>query len=426
MKQLLLGLLVLANVSWAMAQDCRVPVCNINAKIEEMAAMTQDGRFAIVNEMKAKYKTETNPEVLVNLVEFAERAIALMTEKGDEAYVLREPEYMKNAAIQSLVKYDKINKDLMIERFSKVTGETAAFDILTYWAVEVEKLDDIKEVLQVTGFAEYAKQWAIDTKQEAYVVREADRILIVGGKRVSTLNPFHEGAYKVKIKCLPTPKDCGDMPKIITHMSVFDSLTTQGLIVNLADSQMSAPLYIYTSSLLTNNGSHIRGISTDATPTTRISEIDLDVDMMTGKITGRLIDPAFIGEMIIEGTPVRRMSEFYTDKGPSRITDVKNILGAYKGTLAGIDGSTLVISQYSSGELMAVMNIGTGTNLNFRSGSYNSKSGVLSFVGNGGAMGMRKLVLALRKDSKGREQLTGFMLTATPKTPEAVFYKDAK
>lgn len=422
MKQLLLSVLVFANVSWAAAQDCKLPVCNMQSKIEEMATMNQDGRFSVVNEMKVKYKTETNPEVLTNLVEFSIQALALMVEKGDEAYVLREPEYMKNTAIQSLVKYDKINKDLMIKRFSQVTGEAAAFEILTHWAVEVEKLDDIAEVLQVTGFAEFAKQWAIDTKQEAYVVREADRILIVGGKRVSQLNPFHEGAYQVRLTCMSDLKDaCGVIPKSITHMSIFDSLTTQGLMVNLADAQLSAPMFIYTTSLLTNNGKHIRGISTDATPTTRVSEIDLDVDMLTGKVTGILIDAQY-GEMKIEGIPVRRMSEFYTDKGPSRVVQVVEILGRYKGTLAGTE-SELVVSRYSSGELNAVINFGGSSTLNFRAGAYNTKRGVLQFAANGGAMGYRKLVLALRTDKKGREVLSGFMLTATPKTPAAEFTK---
>ncbi|MES2802057.1 MAG: hypothetical protein V4654_06160 [Bdellovibrionota bacterium] len=423
MKQLLVTALMLVNFSWAMAQDCRLPVCNMTSKIEEMKVMNQDGRFQVIKEMRTKYRAETDAGVLNNLLEFSGVARALMVEMGDEAWVVREPDYLKNSAIVGLVKFDKINDALMIKRFSQVTDEGSAFDILAHWSTNVDKLDNVEDVLAVTAFAEYAKKWAIDTKQEAYVAREAEKVMILGAQHISRLNPSHEGSYEVKVTCKPTPKDCGMIPKAITHMSIFDTLGAKGLAVNLAGSQMSAPFYIYTSALLTNNGTHIRGISTDATPTTRISEIDLDVDMKTGKITGRLIDAQFIGEMIIEGTPVRRMSEFYTDQGPSRVVDVTEILGHYKGQLAGIENSELVVSRYASGELVAILDIGSGQNLAFRAGNYNSKKGVLSFSGQGGTMGDRKLVLALRRNNKGREVLTGFMMTATPKTPAAEFAK---
>ncbi|AZZ36204.1 hypothetical protein CIK05_05155 [Bdellovibrio sp. qaytius] len=421
MKKLLLSVLLLANVAWADdIKTCGLPICNSNAKIEEMRAMNQDGRFNLIKGLNTDYRAETKAAILSNLLDFAAKAKALTIEMKDEAWVTREADTLSNIAVVGLVKYDKINKDLMITRFSQVQGEGAAFDILSYWSSTVDKLDDIQEVLQVTGFAEYAKQWSIDTKQEAYVTREAEKILVVGGKQVSRLNPSHEGAYKIKITCITFPKECGELAKNIQYMSVFDTLTAKGLSVNLADSQLSAPLYIFSTALLTNNGTHVRGISTDATPMTRASEIDLDIDMATGHVTGLLID-ALVGEMKIEGVPVRRMSEFYLDKGPTRIVEVTEILGRYEGTLAGSE-ATLTVSRYSTGELVAIIDF-AGSMLNFRAGAYNTKRGVLQFAGTAGNMGDRKLVLALRNNGKGKEVLTGFMLTATPKTPVAEFHK---
>lgn len=425
MKQLLLSMLLLTSISttvvWADdVQNCGLPICNQTAKIEEMKAMNQDGRFNLLKGLNVEYRAERNATVLSNLLDFSIAARAVTIEMKDEAWVTREADALSNIAIVGLVKFDKINSDLMIKRFSKVQGEGAAFDILGHWAIEVDKLDDIQDVLQVTTFAEYAKQWSIDTKQEAYVTREAEKILVVGGKQVSRLNPSHEGAYKVKVTCITFPKECASIAKSIEYMSVFDTLTAKGLSVNLANSQLSSPMYIFSTSLLTNNGTHIRGISTDATPMTRASEIDLDIDMLTGKVTGLLID-AQLGEMKIVGVPVRRMSEYYLDKGPSRIVEVTEILGRYEGTLAG-SSATLTVSRYSSGELVAIINF-AGTVLNFRSGAYNSKRGVLQFAGQAGNLGDRKLVLALRKNSKGQELLTGFMMTATPKTPAAEFRK---
>lgn len=430
MKNFILAAATLITMSFAQADDCILPVCDIPATLEHLKGLNQDGRFNYMKDFRTKFRGEQNPENLRNLNMFAEDSKELFTSLNDEDWVIRETQYLKNLAITGLIKYDKVEiqydqsgKNNLMKYFDQINDEGSAYDVLSHWAVNVDKLQDVNTVLGVTNFAEHAKKWAIKTNQEPYVAREADKIIVTGGTNISRLFPAHEGTYQVKVTCKPTPKDCGGMAESLTYMSIFDTLGSRGLVVNLTTSDVFAPIYGYTTVLLTKAGTHLRGISTDATPNTRVSEINLDLDFKTGKITGVLQDMAYMGEMHIEATPIRRVTQYYSDGGPWRTIELPEVLGHYKGTMANIPNSELIVNRYSTGEIVALLNLGGTSTLQFRAGAFNIANGVLVLTGLTPNMGDRKLVLAYRRDSKNREYLTGFMMNANPKTPEAEFYK---
>lgn len=430
MKNFILAAVTLLTVSFAQADDCTLPVCDIPASLEHLKGMNQDGRFNYMKEFRTKYRGEQKPENLRNLNMFAEDTRDLFTSLNDEDWVIRETQYLKNVAITGLIKYDKIEiqydqsgKNNLMKYFDQINDEGSAYDVLSHWAVNVDKLNEVNQVLGVTNFAEYAKKWAIRTNQEPYVAREADKIIVTGGTNISRLFPAHEGTYSVKATCKPTPKDCGNMAETLAYMSIFDTLGNRGLVINLTDDEVHVPIFAYTTSLLTKAGTHLRGISTDATPNTRVSELNLDLDFKTGKITGVLQDMMYAGEIHIEATPIRRVTQYYTDGGPWRTIEVAEVLGRYKGTMAGIPNCELIVNRYSSGEIVAILDLNGNQTLQFRAGAFNTTNGVLVLTGVSQNMGDRKLVLAYRRDSKEREFLTGFMMNANPKTPEAEFYK---
>lgn len=430
MKNFILAAATLITMSFAQANDCTLPVCDIPATLEHLKGLNQDGRFNYMKDFRTKFRGEQNPENLRNLNMFAEDTKELFTSLNDEDWVIREAQYLKNVAITGLIKYDKVEiqydqsgKNNLMKYFDQINDEGSAYDVLSHWAVNVDKLQDVNTVLGVTNFAEYAKKWAIKTNQEPYVAREADKIIVTGGANISRLFPAHEGTYQVKATCKPTPKDCGHMAETLAYMSIFDTLGNRGLVINLTDNEVHVPIFAYTTSLLTKAGTHLRGISTDATPSTRVSEINLDLDFKTGKITGVLQDIAYMGEIHIEATPIRRVTQFYSDGGPWRTIELPEVLGRYTGTMAGISNSELIVNRYSTGEIVALLNLGGTSTLQFRAGAFNVANGVLVLTGITQNMGDRKLVLAYRRDSKNREYLTGFMMNANPKTPEAEFYK---
>lgn len=430
MKNIILIVATLFAVVFAQAQDCTLPVCDIPAKVEQLKAGTQNERFVYIKDLRTQYRGETNPINLKNINAFSIEAKQAFLSINEEAWVIREVQGLQNAAVVGLIKYDKVEttydangKNNLMRYFDYVTDEGSAFDVLTYWSEKVQKLENIDEVKAIINFAEYAKAWAVSTNQEPYIAREADKIIVVGGKNISRLFPAHEGTYKVKITCVPTPKDCGSLVKTLTYMSIFDSLGERGLVVNIADSVIDAPIYTYTSALLTKAGTHIRGVSSAATPNTRVSELNLDIDFKTGNITGVLQDFGYTGEMHIEATPIRRVTKYYADEGPTRAMTVSETLGRYEGTFSTIQNCTLVVNRYSTGEIIALLQLGDAGTLQFHTGVFNETHGVLSFVGTTPNMGDRKLILAFRKDKKGKEMLTGFMMTTNPRSPEALFYR---
>lgn len=434
MKKLILATVTLLAVNFAHAvgeeKECTLPICDVPAQLEQLKNFTQAQRFQYVKDLRTKYRGETNPENLRNLNMFSEDTRDLFVSLNEEDWVIRETQYLKDQAVTGLIKYDKIEisydvngKNNLMKYFDQISSEGAAYESLAHWSANVDKLEEVNSVLAVTNFGEYAKTWAIKTNQEPYVAREADKIIIAGGQTVSRLFPAHEGTYNIKITCRPTPKDCGPMAKSLTSMSIFDTLGPRGLVVNISDDITGAPLYVYHMALLTKAGTHIRAIATDQTPNTRVSELNLDVDFKTGKITGVLQDFGFMGEMVIEGTPLRRVSQYFADEGPWKQFDIAEVLGRYKGTLASIPNCELVVNRYSSGEIVGIMTLGEGGTISFRGGAFNAKNGVLSLTGTSPNMGERKLVLAFRRNKKGKDVLTGFMMNANPKTPEAEFYK---
>jgi hypothetical protein len=430
MRNFILFTATLLTITFAQANDCALPVCDIPATIEQLKVSKQNDRYVFVKDLRAQYRGEANPDKLKNLKTFADEAKALFVSLNEEDWVIREAQGLKSAAVIGLIKYDKVEttydsngKNNLMRYFDGINDETTSYEVLSHWSANVTNLEDVDQVKAVVKLAEYAKSWAISTNQEAYIAREADKIIVYGGQSISRLFPSHEGTYKVKITCKPTPKDCGALTKTLTYMSIFDSLSTRGLVINLSDVIIDMPIYTYSSVFLTNAGTHLRGISTEATPNTRVSEINLDIDPKTGKVTGVLQDFGYIGEMYIEATPVLRVSKFFVDEGPTRVLDTSQAMGRYKGNLGTIEDCSLVVNRYSSGEIVALLDIGVGTPLSFRNGSFNAKHGVLSLTGTTPNMGDRKLILAFRRDKKGKEVLTGFMMTANPRSPSVQLYK---
>ncbi|MFN3454139.1 MAG: hypothetical protein ACK41T_04210 [Pseudobdellovibrio sp.] len=426
LKSGLVATLIVASLSsYTLADtECNVPVCDISAKLEEMKMMNQTDKAQTLKNLKNKYRAETNVKVLLNLKEFADRSKNLFVELKEEDWVIREAQYLQNSSRIGLIKYDSVSKEKLIENFKALTDEGSYFEVLNYWVTQIELLEDVNEVLDLVSFAEFARKFTIETKQEDYIVREAESIIAVGGKHVSRLRPVHEGTYSVSLKCSPRPQDCKPGLSAIKHLSIMESLTSKGILVSFTDTASTMVAYLYTNAELTNNGTHISGLSTEATPYTRVSEMSLDINPVTGAVKGTIKDIESKGTITFTGTPKKRVSQYFTDSGPTRVVSVDQIAGKYKGGMIGI-GATLSISKYSNGSVVGVATLSNGEiTLPFKTGAYNSRRGVLVLTSPGvGSESDRKLVLALRKDSKGREYLVGFMYTTTQQTPDAYFYK---
>lgn len=406
--------------------QCQLPVCDIPLALKQLENLNQSDRAQSVKNLRVSSRGTTDAKVYENLKEFSLEAKKLLVQLKEEDWVIREANYLLNFSLVGLIKYSEPIEKVLKENFDLMSEEGSVFDVLNYWATNVESLVIVKEVLAVVSFAEYVKAWALRTKQEAYLIREADTIISLGGKHVSRLNPFHEGTFSITTSCSPRPQDCLAGYGIIAHLSIMDLLGAKGLVVSFSDFKTNMTSYLYTTAELTKNGTRIRGISTEATPFTRVSEVMIDLDPVTGFIKGTLKDVEYPGILHFEGKPKRRISEYYNDsEGASRMISSNEVLGRYKGKFAG-NNAELVVSKYSSGEIVGSITYSEHVkSIQFRAGAYHSQRGVLVLTGaSSGEQSDRKLVLALRKDSQGVEYFKGFMYTSNPQTPIVdYFYK---
>lgn len=410
---------------WAQA-TCSVPVCDIPVAIDQLKAMNQNDRAQTIKNYRLTYHNNNDPAINLNLKQYADAATVMLKSVGEETWVIREADYLQNQCDVELVEFAPIDRNNLIYYFDQMDDDASSFAVLNYWGINITTLENINNVLDLVAFGEHARDWSIANKKDDYITREAEKIITFGGQQVSRLNPFHEGLYKISVSCDPTPKDCGDFYQMLSNISIMDSLGARGLTVSVSEAETSNPVYMYTTAILSQNGTHVQATSTEATPWTRVSEFNVDIDMATGAITGTIVDPAWTGTIRLKGTAVRRISEYFSDAGPTRVINVSQVFGRYRGSLGPYQGIELVVSQYTDGTIVGVINDTDQTQLiAFREGSYNQTHGVLVLTGAGSAnMGDRKLVLALRKDKKGKECFTGFMITDTPQIPVSLFYAE--
>lgn len=402
---------------------CDLPVCDIPAAIQNLQQLNQGGRAQNLKDLRIKYRSATEPSIFVNLKEYSDLAKELFVELKEEDWVLREATYLQDLSRVALIKFSPISLTEMIGNFDGLVDVGGAYESMNFWALKIPKMEVVKDIMALISFAEHARNWAITTKQEDYFVREADKIISTGGLRLSLLYPQHEGVYDITVNCEPRPTDCGSFGLKMQRLMIFESLGGRGLLVSLSETQNNQIYYTYNNAVLTQNSTHVKGIVSEATPLTRVSEVNLKIDAVTGAVSGTLKDIAFAGLMRINGRPIKRPLEYYRDEGPSRVLPVAQILGRYRGAIGSLKGD-LVLAQYTGGEVVAVFEVTENYTFAFRAGAYNSTAGVLSLTNVGtNNLGDRKLVLALRKDAQGKEMFTGFMMTGTPAVPEVFFYR---
>lgn len=407
----------------AQAATCNVPVCDIPAAIATLRQDNQSDRAAFVKNLRLAARGVTDLAVLENLKDFADQAKQLFIDLKEEDWVIREAQYLADLARVGLLEYSPINVAQYDQMFDELSDESNNFAVLSYWSARVPQMTQPTDVVAISTFAEHARQWAVTTKRDDYFAREADKIITESSVLMSHLYPSYEGTYNISVTCDPKPSDCDQSDLGLVRMSVFDTLSSRGLVVSFIDSQSHEPHYTYINSELTQNATHIHAMASESSAYARVSELVLDIKPEDGSVTGTLKNEAHPGILKITGTSLERSLRFYTDKGAPRTLQVSDIVGTYQGLLGKTPGR-LVVSQYSNGDLAGTF-LGSGEyTIYFRIGAFQAGPGVLALTNAGsGTLGDIKLLLGVRTDSQGKEVLTGFMLNDASQNVPAIFSK---
>lgn len=411
------------NFSVVFAQDCTLPVCDIPAKVEELRAMTQNSRSEYLKELLKSQKGVKDPVVLANLDAFAAQVYVLFHEINEEDWMVREVNDISNFANSNLLMYNAMEMDLatMIAKFDAFSDPSFNFKVMNFWVTAIEQVEDTVQVKKMMTFAEHGLQWSIDTKQEDYFAREAKKGIDNAGVLLSRLLPVHEGVYKIKMSCLPSRSSCKSEDLNVDQMNVLETLGSRGLVISIMNSKTGIQRFQYINSFLTKGGTQIHAQMTEADPWARLTEIDLSINS-DGSIKGTIKDLSSGGTIVIQGKAVAKPVKYFTDAGAPRSLTTNDIVGVYKGSLGSIKG-TLLLKQFADGQLVGSF-ISNDLRRDFQYGNFKAKQGVVVLGNSGsGTLNDAKLTVALRKDSHGKEVLTGFLMTSNSAIPMATFYK---
>lgn len=411
--------------SWAKkaetSEACQVPICQVDQKFKDFKGWPQHQRIQYLKDLRAEYRTSDRPEVFKNILEFSNLVKPWFVAERFEDWVLREIDYLGNLARLGLIKYYPTHSTELNQWFDELSDISSKFEALNFWSVRVNQERSYQRVLGLVSLGEHARRWAIEAKQEDYLIREASQLISNAAQHMSRLRPAHEGVYAIKMNCDPRPEDCRGEGLELTHLSILDGLNFRGLVVSFSDIYTNRPSYLYTTAELTQNGTVVKSRSTEATPFTRVSEVYIEIDPVSGLIKGWIDDVELKLRITFTGEPLRRLIQFYDD--PFQANWATEILGHYQGFI-GETAAELVVARYTTGEIVGVITT-KHYRFAFRGGSYTVERGVLllTSAGSGLDSGDRKVVLAQRPDAQGEMELTGFLFMNGPQSPSLKFKK---
>jgi hypothetical protein len=387
MKKLLLLTFLfgaLANTIYA----CDLPVCDIPGTIARLEKVPLDERSNFLRDLYNKYRLSAKPEALQNLHDFSIQSGKLQKHVGDPENVVAWSIYIRETSIYGLLKHAPFNLELMkslydesfkipelnIERQMRIR-----FDSYQRWRAQINSIMDTDLVYSLYAFLDFAKQQSEEFQDDDYLIREANSVLEIAGRRLSYLYPNYEGVYDIKATCSPTPADCGNVDlkedKLVFMHSTYDI----GIYSALYSQTYKTLSYMFNRTAIESFGTKLYSLSDIANPLGRPSEIYANLTR-DQKVKGYVISSRFSGTLHFEGKIIYSPIAFYVDEG----TKGKNpiVPGKYKGKMGDKEVS-MIIRVKKGKSLMATLWVDepSGFLIDFSNGEFIEHRGIVNLVG---------------------------------------------
>ena len=411
-RTILLSILVICSLIQrpAHAQGCDVPVCDISAKITELRADTQAGRFAYVRALRTNNKTSRDAKIWSNLGEFAVQAKALFVELKEEDWLVNEASQLMDESNIALLKYERpFVADRATIRYNALGNENVRFESLAYWTGQIANLSDLNELQQVVDFSKVAEKTSSALGDSDYVPRQARLLATTATARYSILNPVFEGLYEIKIDCVSNGSSnapCVNPGSDLTRMVVMNTQSSQGLVISLADvgGGIGAVYTLGQASLLPGG----RGFEAVSSETDRLpSKVRVELNLATGEVQGWLRESTSSGLLRIQGKQLRTTAEHYKKTGSLGPASAR-LEGIYTGSWINSQ-VRLTLKELVPGRWMGSLHVSEGFDLVFQIGTYDQTPGVLNLVNASSDKNFFKLSMKV-SEVNGTIHLDGFSL----------------
>lgn len=418
----LLSSLVLSyNVALAQA-TCTLPVCSIDQKIAELAKVDASTRFKFLTDLKAKYKSSQKTDELENIRDFTKKSKALSIKLKDEDWLVNESDVISNIANRGLIVSRRpIEKVYMFNAFKELTTQDARFDILQYWNKYVSTLNTSAELTNMADFADLAVQHTQNLKDDDWVTNEALQVMNKASALLTSVDPYHEGIYKITLECSKTAPNCRQSYPDLNIMTIVEGSERSGygLIVSFIQPAPIEPAFFFPNSNFTSGKGLIFGFSNFNTPSfPKPAEFSINLNRTTGEVSGHIIDTRSEGYILVKGTAIRRVIDLVTLNALSPINvDPSEIAGVYNAKFAGRDGRFIIKETSEANYIASFVSTKDNYSLDFKVGYFAKGQGLLNLVTFNDDLSFTKLILRFTK-LNGKIQANGFHVLTSNGTSE--------
>ncbi len=418
LKSIILGFRFLAVIlsPAAFADDCKVPVCDIPAKIAEMKTKGQGFRFDTVAGLRKIARASKDMAVEQNLIDFGTQALQLSQDLGDESWMVGECQGLLDQARMGVLKYGPIVADDMIKLYDAQSGETAHFEVLTYWRNQIPGMDNPDSIRNIIRFGAGAQQISKGRGESEYIAKEAGSLTRDATSRYGIVDPTHEGAYKATLKNSAK----GDQDY---RMIVLETTSTSGLLVGFVETTSNKLTYLFPNAFFNQD---LTELSADSVFDGYTSKFDFRYDRNAGTYTGWIRDTRYPEDIGMQSTLIRSPGEYYHGAGaqqPPKTIALRDLEGQYEakiGTVNGIINIKRFGPKLFAADFYEINAEDNRNEIKYQTGYYNTVSNVLTLIRIENDEISQKLTLAFRKmdDSGAHPKLDGFNYGMNNKDPQ--------
>ncbi|MBC7456919.1 MAG: hypothetical protein H7235_01480 [Bdellovibrionaceae bacterium] len=362
---------LLVSFLWAplaqAAVGCTVPVCDIPLKISELRLSTREERAAYYTLLSTQYKTNRDPAILSNLIDFSLAAYDLSIQLDKEEEWV--PQLTVNLLDRSLMfglTQNPLDGASFGRWFGLFLGDSASayrFQTLLYWQNQLshERLTTAAEFHQLIVFMGLANTAAINLNDEDYVSALTQTISTEAGLQMMRLAPYVEGVYNVQATCQAV--DATLCPKI-NKLSLIFGDKARGIQAMYIDSSAENPTYEFTEVKLVDETT-IYGETGPMDVPLAPGSFRIVFDKVNNTFQGVLRTPRTQIEVQLKGQRIVSPDELYQKTLPSSLIPIDQIQGYYVGHIMttagaekivpGISDFSYVITRYGDNSFKATM-----------------------------------------------------------------------
>lgn len=395
----------------ANAPSCTLPVCDIDARIEELKSLAQDARFKAAKDLRAQYKKSRDSVAWENLLVFGEKLAELSRSMQDDDWVLNEALGLADDAVLALLKFRQpVEVQYLMPLFKKLSGEGGRYSAIMAWSDLVPKLEDRDTLSELLKFGSEAQKYSISIEDPEWIAQAAGRLASLATARLVAMDPAHEGVYEIQSQC--TGPRCANYPRM-KNMIVMETTTSsggQGLVITFPMEFGGTPAYSFYSAAFRDGPEQVVASSSAAGPASpRPAELKVLFSRATGEVRGLLRDTRSTTSWKFTGKPIYRVLSTQTQTTRGETPKPEEVPGIYEVELGNLK-SQLVIRQTMDRTFYASL-VNSSYTLDFKIGQYIPAKSFLSLIYVGTNQNIVKVALKLEK-SNGVITATGFSYTS--------------